>query len=224
MKIHISAKTIRIVLLLATLAGVIFIPLANVWIRKDTDHAVFSDTASIPAEQVGLLLGCGKNIYFHYRIDAAVTLFKTGKIQHILVSGDNHKATYDEAGAMKQSLIKHGIPAERITCDYAGFSTLDSIVRAKKVFGLNQLTIISQEFHVRRALFIAKRRGITAVGFCARDVETSIGAPTQQRERLARVKTILNLYLLHRTPRFLGDPVHIRIKQQPSRPFSPDKA
>ncbi|MDF7824855.1 ElyC/SanA/YdcF family protein [Pontiellaceae bacterium B12227] len=228
MKIRITAKAVRILLLLLILSAVISIPLADLWIKKDSDATVFFDTESIPAEKVGLVLGCGPNIYFHYRVDAAAKLFKAGKIQHILVSGDNHTSTYDEAGAMKKSLILRGIPAARISCDYAGFSTLDSIIRAKKVFGQDQLTIISQEFHVRRALFIAKRRNLKAIGYCAQDVETSIGAPTLMREALARVKTILDLYILHRTPRFLGEPVPIQLNQPPTnrnRPtISPDKA
>ena len=224
MEFRISTQAIRITLLLGILAAAASIPLADLWIKKDTAGAVFFDTESIPSEKVGLVLGCGRNIYFHYRIDAAVELFKAGKIQHILVSGDNHTSSYDEASAMKKSLVKQGVPADRITCDYAGFSTLDSIIRAKKVFGLNQLTIISQEFHVRRALFIAKRRNMAASGYCAKDVETSIAAPTQLREVFARVKTVLDIYLLHRKPRFLGEPVPITLEQQPLSSFSPDKA
>ncbi|MEI6892708.1 MAG: ElyC/SanA/YdcF family protein [Pontiella sp.] len=224
MKIRFSVQTIRRACLLALFFAAASLPLANLWIRTDTNGTVFFEAESIPSKKVGLVLGCGRNIYFHYRIEAAAKLFKAGKIQHILVSGDHHTATYNEASAMKNALIKQGVPAEQITCDYAGFSTLDSILRAKKVFGLNQLTIISQEFHVRRALFIAKRSNLEAIGFCAKAVETSIGAPTQRREAFARVKTVLDLYLLNRQPRFLGEPISIQPEPRSPALFSADKA
>ena len=212
MRFRPSIKTIRRLLLLLMLTAVVSFPVSNHWIRRDSRHTVYSDTGRIPPRNVGLVLGCAKNIYFYYRIDAATALFKARKINYILVSGDNHKATYDETSAMKEALIKRGVPANRIVCDYAGFSTIDSIIRAKEVFGQSRITIISQEFHVRRALFIAKRRQIDAFGYCALDVETSIGARTQLREAFARVKTVLDLYLLHRKPRFLGEPVLISSK------------
>ena len=110
---------------------------------------------------------------------------------------------------MRDALLERGVPAERVVRDFAGFSTLDSIVRAREVFGQREITIISQDFHVRRALFIAKRRGLDAVGYAAPDLEHSLAAPTMRREALARVKTILDLYLLRRQPRFLGEAVRI---------------
>ncbi|MDF7801707.1 ElyC/SanA/YdcF family protein [Pontiellaceae bacterium B1224] len=198
------------------LAAVISIPVSNHWIRRDSQHTVYTDAGRIPPRNVGLVLGCAKNIYFYHRIDAAATLYKANKIKYILVSGDNHTATYDETTAMKAALIQRGVPANRIICDYAGFSTIDSIIRARKVFGQSRITIISQEFHVQRALFIAKRKHIDAIGYCALDVETSIGARTQLREAFARVKTVLDLYLLHRRPRFLGKPVLIGTQNQSS--------
>lgn len=192
-----------IALVLATM------PVARWWINADTRSQIHAGTASLPKRKVGLVLGCARNIYFFHRVNAACQLYKTGKIEYILVSGDNHVATYDEAGAMKTSLIKYGVPEDRIVCDYAGFSTIDSMVRAKEVFGLVQFTVISQEFHVKRALFIANRKHMDAVGFCAKDVESTMGLRTQIREQLARVKTILDLYVLHREPVYLGDPIQI---------------
>ncbi|VGO14585.1 hypothetical protein PDESU_03148 [Pontiella desulfatans] len=209
-------------ILLFVLAGLASIPLAERWITLDSNARIHTDPGSIPKRKVGLLLGCAPNIYFHYRVKAAVDLFKAGRIDFILVSGDNHTATYDEASAMKNALTRRGVPGERVVCDFAGFSTIDSIVRAKEVFGQQQLTVISQEFHVRRALFIAKRKRIDAVGYCAQDVDFSIGGPTQFREALARVKTILDLYLLRRQPRFLGEPVPIG--EEEAEIFSTDKA
>ena len=203
---HFRTGLTIVLFLLAVLAS---LPVAALWIARDTAHRVYQDAEAIPPRKVGLVLGCARNIYFYHRVNAAHELFKQGKIQHILVSGDNHIATYDEATAMKDALIQRGIPPNRIVCDYAGFSTMDSVVRAKHVFGQTDITIISQEFHIRRALFIAKRKGLNAIGYCAQDVETSIGAPTLLREAFARVKTILDIYILNRKPRFLGEPVPI---------------
>lgn len=210
--------------LIIVLAALCSIWLADFWIRADSDSRTYMNADEIPARKVGLVLGCAPNVYFHYRIDAAVELFKAGKIEFVLVSGDNHVMAYDEAGAMKESLIMKGVPEERIYCDYAGFSTIDSIIRAREIFGQEEITVISQEFHVRRALFIARRKNIDAAGYCARDVEVSIGAPTQLREAFARVKTVLDIYLLYRQPRFLGEPIQIDLDTPQEEPFPRDKA
>ncbi len=203
--------------LLASVAIILaMIALARFWIQLDTEKRVYTSSSAIPKRQVGLVLGCSShlaggyfNFYFLHRIHAAYQLYNAGKVDYLLVSGDNHISTYDEAGAMKAALVKLGIPPEKIICDYAGFSTMDSVVRARKVFGQDQITIISQQFHVQRALFIAKRKQIDAIGYCAADVSSRAGFRTQLREQLARVKTILDLYIIHRKPVYLGKPVHI---------------
>lgn len=210
-KVIISIPVAALLLVIAGLPG--SIKLAEIWFVREAGPRLFTDVNALPARKVGLVLGCAPNLYFHHRVQAAREAFDAGKIEYILVSGDNHIASYDEAGAMKRALIHLGIPEERIVCDYAGFSTIDSVVRAREVFGQEQITIISQPFHVQRALFIAQRRQLDAVGYCARDVELSIGTPTRLREAFARVKTVLDLYLLHRRPRFLGEPVTIGERQ-----------
>lgn len=104
------------------------------------------------------------NVFFSTRIEAAKTLYERGKIKHILVSGDNSTAAYNEPESMRKALLKAGIPKEDITLDYAGFRTLDSVVRANVIFGQeNGFTIISQPFHVERALFLARANGIDAI-------------------------------------------------------------
>lgn len=202
-------RILRIGIPLLILAVVLSIPLADLWIRVDTRKTVFSNIDQVPPAKVGLVLGCGPNIYFHYRIQAAVDLYKAGKIEYILVSGDNGSHYYDETSAMKNALLERGIPENRIVCDYAGFSTIDSVIRAREVFGQHSILFISQEFHVRRAIFIAHRKKMNATGFCAQEVERSIGARTLVREQFARVKTVLDLYLLNRRPRFIGEPILI---------------
>lgn len=195
----------------------ISIAASNRWIASSADGRLYDSTAEIPFNDVGLVLGANKNarggpnLYFENRIDAAAALFKAGKIRHLLVSGDNHISEYDEATDMKNALVARGVPDTCITLDYAGFRTLDSVVRCKKVFGQKKVTIISQEFHNQRAVFIAGFYDMEAIGFNAKDVPASYSLKTNFREYIARFKAVLDLYLLRTSPRFLGEEVKIRL-------------
>lgn len=192
--------------------------LCNVFVEQSTKNQVFDDHDRLPFNDVGLVLGTSKytvygnqNPYFANRIHAAVELFNRKKIKHLLVSGDNSLKEYNEPKQMRKALIKAGIPDSCITMDFAGFRTLDSIVRSKRVFGQSKLTVISQKFHNHRALFIANQNGITAVGFNAKDLPFSLGMKTRLRECLARCKAILDV-LLNTQPKFLGEPIRIEIR------------
>ena len=205
-----------LILFVATVAGIAAAVLGSQWVIEKQASLVFDDTEAIPHKRVGLVLGCspmvaGKrpNLYFRYRIAAAVELFKADKVDYLLVSGDNHAVHYDEPTAMRDALIAGGLPEERIVLDYAGFSTLDSIVRAKKVFGQSELSIISQHDHAMRALYFAKHNDIDAVGFAARDVTGRHSTRTNIRESFARVRALLDVHLLVRKPRFLGEMIAI---------------
>jgi SanA protein len=173
---------------------------------------VFTTVETVPANDVGLVLGTSKltkhgkpNLHFNQRIEAAVALYRAGKVRHLLVSGDNHVASYDEPDDMRGALLAAGVPAGAITCDYAGFRTLDSVVRAQKIFGLSQCTIISEAFHCPRALWIARRHGLDAIAFAAPDVGLkSWSLRADVREQLARGWCAVDLYLLQRAPKFLG--------------------
>lgn len=172
---------------------------------------LFTEVAATPARDVGLLLGTSDkrkngaaNPFFTHRIEAAAALYHAGKIKHLLLSGDNRRKDYDEPTLMKAALLQKGVPETAMTLDYAGFRTLDSVVRAKEVFGLSAYTVISQRFHDQRALFIARHEGIDAIGFCARDVALRRGLKTQVREAFARVKAVLDLYVLRTEPKFAG--------------------
>lgn len=175
----------------------------------------YDDTARIPANRVGLLLGTSPqlsngrpNLYFNYRIEATVALYNAGKISRILVSGDNRQLNYNEPVRMHRALVAMGVPDSVIIMDYAGIRTLDSVVRANKVFGQKSITIISQQFHNERALYIARSNGIEAIGFNAKDVNASSGLKTNLRELLARVKVFIDL-LTGKMPRHLGEPITI---------------
>lgn len=187
------------------------------WIvQLKTDKLIYSNVEKIPHRKVGLLLGTSKllasgvkNLYFFNRIDAAIKLFNAGKIDYILISGDNGTATYNEPQDMKDELVTRGIPASKIFLDYAGFRTFDSVVRIDKIFGQKSFTIISQEFHNRRAIYIAKHLGLNAIGYNAEDVNLYYGFKTKWREKLARTNMFLD-FVFNAQPRFLGDKIEIR--------------
>ena len=199
-----------------TLIVVAIIVIANVTIELGTRGKTYASTSTIQKNKVGLVLGTAKrlrngniNNYFKYRIAATVKLYKAGKIDFVLVSGDNGRTEYDEPTDFKDELIKNGIPEDKIFLDYAGFRTLDSVVRAKKIFGQESLTIISQEFHNERAIFLAKRHGIKAVGFNAKDVTSRYGLKVKIREYFSRTKVFLDL-LFGVQPKFLGETIEIK--------------
>jgi len=152
-----------------------------------------------------LLLGC------NYQIDSATegkthyNLNELPKNRVGIVLGTSSKLA---RGGANPDLIKGGIPEEKIFLDYAGFRTLDSMVRAKEVFGLDSVTVISQKFHNERAIYIAERKGLSAIGFNAKDVSTRNGLKVQFREYFARVKVFLDL-LFNTQPKFYGDKVEI---------------
>jgi SanA protein len=174
---------------------------------------LFDDPAAMPEVRVALVFGTTdrvdgrENRYFRYRIDAAEQLWKVGKIATIIVSGDNSTKYYNEPDKMRQALIMRGIPAGRIACDYAGLRTLDSVVRAKEVFGVNRIVFISQRFQNQRAIYLAQANGIDAIGFNARDVSTKMGLKTRTREVGARVKMWLDVHLLGTRPKHLGEKI-----------------
>lgn len=198
---------------MAVLFGVILV--CNRVVASAAEGLVYDDIAAVPVNRAGLLLGTsprlrtGKpNLYFNYRIDAAVRLYHSGRISRIIVSGDNRKRNYNEPLEMQKALLAMGVPDSVIVMDYAGLRTLDSVVRSKKVFGQDSITVISQRFHNERALYIARHHGIRAVGFNALDVSAYNGFRTNARELLARVKVFIDI-LTGKGPRHIGDPVKI---------------
>lgn len=180
---------------------------------KDLTYRCIED---VPHNKVGLVLGTNpisrysgrRNPYYDYRIEATVELYKAGKIERVLISGDNRHKSYSEPDLMKNDLVEAGIPDHHIYLDFAGFRTLDAIVRAKKVFGLNNFTVISQKFHNERAICLAKWQDMSVVGFNARDVSVRAGLKVHIRECLSRVKLIIDM-LIDKQPHFLGEEIEI---------------
>ena len=141
--------------------------------------------------------------YYKYRVNAAVKLYKAGKIAFIVVSGDNSSKDNDEPTDFKNDLMKQGIPANKIFLDYAGFRTLDSVVRIKEIFGQDSVTMISQQFHNERAIYLAEHFNINAIGFNAKGISGRYGLKVKLREYLARVKVFVDI-IFNVQPKFLG--------------------
>lgn len=189
---------------------------ADYWVKSNAKVKIFNNVNNIPKNKVGLVLGTSKyngngyiNLYYKYRIDAAIALYKAGKVTTFIVSGDNSRKEYDEPTQMRDDLIAAGVPEESIYLDYAGFRTLDSMVRALKIFGQKEFTIISQKFHNERAIFLGESYGLKVVAYNAKDVSMRYGFKTHIREKLARVKMLLDI-TFGVNPKFLGEPVVIK--------------
>jgi SanA protein len=196
--------------------GIVIITwIANRRIERSTNKFIYKDLNEIPYNKVGLLLGTSKylksgkpNQYFINRIDATVALFNAKKIDFVVVSGDNRKKSYNEPVEMKNELLKAGIPENKIYLDYAGFRTYDSVIRISKIFGQRQFTIISQDFHNRRAIYIALHLHLDGIAFDAKDVDSYNGFKTKLREKFARVKMFID-FVTHKKPKFMGPQIEI---------------
>jgi SanA protein len=213
--IKMSLKKRKKLIFILFLAIVIMTFAINKIVSSQSKGIVYDEVSKIPHNKVGLVLGTSKflsngqvNLYYQYRIDAVFALYKAQKIDYILISGDNSNPDYDEPNTFKMDLIALGIPVDKIFLDYAGFRTLDSVVRAKLIFGQSSFTIISQKFHNERAIYIAHHNHINAIGFNAQGVTKRYGFKTHMREYLARVKMVLDL-TFEKQPKFLGEKIII---------------
>lgn len=199
---------------LAILFTVIY---ANWKISSDTKNFIYDDVNEVPKQKVALVLGASRklrggylNPYFTYRIEAATELYKNGKVSTFVVSGDNSRPSYNEPQDMKDALVANGIPDSIIYMDYAGFRTLDSVVRLKEIFGQDSCVVVSQKFHNERAIYIAHHYNIKAYGYNAEDVQLNrLSFKTNLREKFAKVKVFIDI-LIGKEPKFLGDKIIIK--------------
>ena len=206
---------ILLIVFLSLAIACFFVWFANNRIVSATESYIYDNVEDISYNKVGLLLGTSKNLrngqanpFFEKRIEATAKLYKSGKIKYIVASGDNSKEHYNEPQQMKDDLVALGIPDSVIYLDYAGFRTLDSVVRMEKIFGQKQFTVISQKFHNERAIYIAQYCGLVATGYNAEDVGGKNGQKVAFREKFARVKVFVD-FLTGKKPKFLGEKVLI---------------
>ena len=187
---------------LPLLVGIGGVLLCNLWIVLSTFPRVYDSAEEIESRPVGIVLGTTANVapdtpnlHFENRIAAAADLINQGKVQKLLVSGYRDSQYYDETEDMRAGLVKLGVPEEKIVSDNKGARTLDSVWRAESVFGFDRMIIVSDDFHVARALFIADRLGIDALALRSQSVDYESSRKVRFREYFARVKAILDLYL-----------------------------
>jgi len=224
----IGLRHFRLFLILAffpTFLGYLTLGLSDYWVETQATRWLYDRVEDLPEADVALVLGCAEtlssgrsNLYFKYRIEAAAEAFIKGKCRYLIVSGDNSNHSYNEPHLMKEALILKGVPEDRIVCDYAGLRTLDSVIRANKIFGQRTLLVISQQFHNERAIYIARQSGMEMIGLNAEDVSKHQGIRTNAREKFARVKALLDVHLFKTQPRHLGFPINITSGNSKKRP------
>ena len=213
----IARKFLRLTIF-ACFFSLVLVVVSNAWVKHTAKGKLYDEVAATPVNDVGLLLGTSRyvsgstvmNSYYWHRMQAAAALYHAGKVKHLILSGGNHTRFYNEPKWMRNSLLELGVPDSVMTLDYAGFRTLDSVVRCKGIFGQSRIVIISQQFHNERAVFLASRNGIEAIGFNAKNA-MPFYLRMQVRERLARVKAVMDSYLLRTQPRFMGERIELPI-------------
>ena len=206
----------RVLYSLLVLCGLLLITVLGLdrWMSWKTAPYIYDELQDLPYRQVGVVLGTAKyyrtgviNQYYRYRMQGALNAYNSGKVNYLLLSGDNALQSYNEPMTMRRDLIKAGVAPEDIVLDYAGFRTLDSIVRTRKVFDTNDFIIITQRFHCERALFIALHMGIQAQCYAVPSPKDMLSV--RVREFGARFGALADLYIFKREPRFLGPLVPI---------------
>ncbi|MCI5161133.1 MAG: hypothetical protein D3917_03725 [Candidatus Electrothrix sp. AX5] len=215
MKKKVKTRRVCLASLLLAIGAIVIVVISNLLISRYGRYS-FDVLNETPPVYCAILLGTSKylrggrrNLYYTYRIEAAKRLYKSGGCRKIIVSGDNGTRHYNEPRNMRKDLIKAGVPQEDIISDYAGFRTLDSIIRFKKVFGRQRGVVISQKFHNERAIYIGRAYGIELYGYNAQDIGVRSGLKTRLREVLSRVMCVLDVELLHTGPRFLGKQIKV---------------
>lgn len=197
----------RIKFMLYLLAWLLLIAiLCNAWVLISTQGHVYRDTRTLPDGRDILVLGTSPttqegrpNAFFLSRIRSAASLYQAGKARRIIVSGHREPPNYDEPGEMKKALENLGVPSELIITDAAGVRTLDSVIRAREVYGSERLTIVSDPFHVNRALFIARNTGLDSIAYAP---TAAVNPPLWLlgREFLARIAAILDVFIFKTRP------------------------
>jgi SanA protein len=210
-RLGLGAKVVALMAILLVWAG-------NQWLVNNTEAYLYTNWSKLPDNDVGLVLGTspftaeGKpNAHFQNRIAAAAELYQLGKVRHLILSGANPDARYNEPRKMQQALMALGVPAQAMTLDGGGTRTFDSVARARGIYQLDRVTIITQDYHAYRALFIAKKIGMHPVAYAPVGEESGPAFRPYLREVFARVWAIFDLFLLDTQPAASGEPEPLRL-------------
>ncbi|URC13192.1 vancomycin high temperature exclusion protein [Flavobacterium sp. B183] len=193
--------------------GVIAIISINWYVKSSTRDLIHHTVNNLPKNEVGIIFGAGINgdqpsKYLKDRLDAGILLYKTHKIDKILLSGDNGRDEYDELTVMKTYCFNHGVDTTKIFIDYAGFDTYSTMYRASHIFKIKKATLISQEYHLNRAIYIGQKLGVKSIGFSANKGEYLGYQYVTFRECGSIFKSFFDV-LRNREPRFLGNEINI---------------
>ncbi|MFK4222565.1 vancomycin high temperature exclusion protein [Streptomyces sp. NPDC019890] len=177
------------------------------WMHAVADSRVRT-VAEVPARDVAVVFGAGlwkgrPTPYLAHRLDAAAELYRAGKVRVVLVTGDNSRVEYDEPDAMRTYLTARGVPDKQIVSDYAGFDTWDSCVRVKKIFGVDRAVLVTQDFHIRRAVALCQAAGVESYGVGVAEPHDATWYYGGTREVFAAGKAALDAAFTP-DPRFLG--------------------
>ena len=206
-------KTIILILIFGIIAGVV----STVAIYNYTDNIgenLTVDTLDTKSADCIIVLGAGvygdrPSLTLAKRLDKAVEIYNLGHTNKIIVSGDHGRKNYDEVNVMRDYLVSKGIEKENIFMDHAGFSTYESMYRARDIFEVKTAIVVTQQLHLRRALYIANELGIDCQGVNADDAIRTVTKVQSVREYPARVKAFLQCEILHSKPKYLGDVIPI---------------
>lgn len=194
-------KKLLIFVMIMIAICLILVIACQIVVKHAAKGRMYDDVKEIPHREVGLMLGTSPlgrtgrpNQFFLRRIDAAVAMYEAGKVDRIIISGARRGDAYDETAAMREALVDRGVPDSILILDGEGFRTIASIKRAKEVFGVDSLTIISQQFHNERALFMAQHNGIDAIAYNAANTSSRKWKIIMMgRECLSRVKAVFEV-------------------------------
>ena len=209
-----SWKRVLILGIVGFVSGLLFIVSINLYIVGSTRGDIHTSLDSVPTQQTGLLLGAlvhsdgSLSTAVQDRVDTTVELYRDGKISKILVSGDHGQVNYDEVNTIRKHLMAKGVKEEDIFLDHAGFDTYDSVYRARDVFQVKSIVIISQAFHLPRAVFVAKALDVDAVGYVADKQDYPQRKRNTVREWLARIKSWKDV-VVEPQPTYLGETIPI---------------
>lgn len=193
--------------LLFVLGMILLPPLLSAWVWVSTASQRYDAPAAVPPTRVALVFGAGVfndrvSRVLRDRLDAAVALYRLGRVQKLLMTGDNSRVDYDEVTAMKLYVVEQGVAADDVTLDYAGFSTYDSCYRAREIFGVGQAVVVTQAFHLPRAVYTCRALGVDVLGL---RTERNIGWLWYNLRELAAIpKALWDVHIARPLPTFLG--------------------
>ena len=196
-----------------SLIGLVLVFGINFYVKSKTNFLIFYSENKIPKNKVVIIFGAGINgdkpsKYLKDRLDAGIKLFKAKKINKILLSGDNGSDAHDELTVMKIYCFKNGIDTTKIYIDYAGFDTYSTMFRAKNIFKIDKAILITQEYHLNRAIYIGNNLGIESIGFSANQGEYRNYNYVRFREYFSICKSVIDV-IRNRDPHFLGTEINI---------------